>query len=159
LLAHIISQQSGKRNDGKVFGLERIPEICELGGKNLAKYFDESRAKITCADGTQGLLEEAPFDKILVGAAASKDIPQAWRDQLKIGGKIVAPISRSVWLFVKKSETEWEEKEFPGFAFVPLVRNSRLTTNNLRSTTPEKLGPPKRITKKTATLMLLVVGC
>ncbi len=106
--------------EGKVFGIERIQNICEFGRKNLAKYFGESQAKITCADGTKGLPTKAPFDKILAGAAASKEIPQAWRDQLKIGGRIVAPVEGSIWLFIKKP-TGWEEKEFPGFAFVPLL--------------------------------------
>lgn len=116
---------------GKVFGLERIFEICEFGKKNLAKYFDETRAKIICGDGTKGLPKEAPFDKILAGAATSHDIPQEWRDQLKVGGRIVAPIGGSIWLFEKKPVSaqsyggaQWEEKEFPGFAFVPLVKGN-----------------------------------
>lgn len=152
LLAHIVSQQSGNNqllvtsSSGLVFGIERIPEICEFGKKNLEKYFDESRAKIICGDGTLGLPKEAPFDpapfvdkytagakrqstkgagfdKILAGATASREIPKAWRDQLKIGGKIVAPVGNSIWLYIKKSEDEWQEKEYPGFAFVPLVKN------------------------------------
>lgn len=108
--------------NGKVLGIERVGELCEFGQKNLAKYFDESRAKIICGDGTLGYPEGVPFDKILTGASASTEIPDAWKKQLKIGGKIVAPVGGSIWLFVKKSETEWEKKEFPGFVFVPLMR-------------------------------------
>ena len=119
LLAYIVGEK------GKVFGIERIQKLCELGRKNLAKYFDESRTKIICGDGTKGLPEKAPFDKILTGAAASRDIPQAWREQLKVGGRIVAPVGGSIWLYVKKSETELEEKEFPGFVFVPLIKNKQ----------------------------------
>jgi len=115
LLANIVGEK------GRVVGIERIGELCEFGKNNLAKYFNESRARIICGDGTLGLPEEAPFDKILAGAAASADIPQAWRNQLKVGGRIVAPVGGSVWLYVKKSANEWEETEFPGFAFVPLV--------------------------------------
>src|SRR3989344_4689112 len=119
LLAYIVGEK------GEVFGIERIQKLCELGRKNLAKYFDESRTKIICGDGTKGLPEKAPFDKILTGAAASRDIPQAWREQLKVGGRIVAPVGGSIWLYVKKSETELEEKEFPGFVFVPLIKNKQ----------------------------------
>ena len=48
---------------------------------------------------------------------------QNWQDQLTVGGRIVMPIEHSIWLYIKKPETEWEEKEFPGFAFVPLVKD------------------------------------
>lgn len=115
LLAYIVGEK------GRVVGIERIHEVCVFGQKNLAKYFDESRAKIICTDGTLGLPEEAPFDRILAGASALREIPQAWREQLRVGGKIVAPVGGSIWVFKKKSETTWEEKEYPGFAFVPLV--------------------------------------
>lgn len=119
LLAYLVGEK------GKILGVERTPELCEFGKKNLAKYFSESRAKIICADGTLGLSKEAPFDKLLAGAAASREIPLSWRDQLKVGGRIVAPADESVWLFVKKSETEFDEKEFHGFTFVPLIKNGQ----------------------------------
>jgi len=114
---------------GRVTGIERIPELCEIGKANLGKYFDEAQARIVCADGTEGFAEEASFDKILAGAAASRDIPQSWREQLKVGGRIVAPIGGSIWLFIKKSGGEWEEKEYPGFLFVPLIRDKKQDTN------------------------------
>lgn len=114
LLAHLVSG-----NHGNVLGVEKITKLCAFGQKNLAKYFDESRAKIICGDGKN--IKNTRFDKILSSAAAQKDIPAWWREQLAIGGKIVAPIGNSIWLFTKKSETEWEEKEYPGFVFVPLI--------------------------------------
>ncbi len=86
--------------------------------------------KIFCRDGSQGLPEHAPYDKILASAAASADIPRAWRDQLKVRGKIVAPVAGSIWLFVKTSKSEWTKKEFPGFAFVPLVQKKELGIRN-----------------------------
>jgi len=48
-------------------------------------------------------------------------LSSAWKEQLKIGGRIVTPIGSSIWLFVKKSEKDFEEIEYPGFAFVPLI--------------------------------------
>ncbi len=133
LLAEIVGEE------GKVLSVERIPELCEFGQKNLQKYdfLKEGRVQTFCQDASQGLPREAPFDKILAGAAAGlktgraalESIPLAWREQLKIGGKIVAPIgglsaqAGSVWLFVKKSDKEFAEKEFPGFAFVPLIKD------------------------------------
>lgn len=121
LLAHTLNEnhESRIKNHGHVLGVERIPELCDIGQKNLAKYFDESRAKIICGDGKN--MRENQFNKILSGAAAKRSIPQEWRGLICVGGRIVAPIDNSIWLFIKKSETEWEEKEYPGFVFVPLT--------------------------------------
>ena len=56
------------------------------------------RLKFVFSDGSKGYTREAPFDKILASASAEK-IPKAWREQIKIGGKIVTPIGSSIWLF------------------------------------------------------------
>ncbi len=111
-----------EEGSGKVCAIERISELCELGKKNIEKYdfLASGRVECLCADGTKGWAGRAPFDKILAGASAHK-LPLAWKEQLKIGGRIVAPIEWSVWLFIKKSETEFEEIEHPGFSFVPLI--------------------------------------
>ena len=47
--------------------------------------------------------EQAPFDRI-ISAASGQDLPEAWKEQLKIGGRIVAPIKDSIHLFVKKAK-------------------------------------------------------
>ncbi|MFN7088233.1 MAG: protein-L-isoaspartate O-methyltransferase family protein [Candidatus Paceibacteria bacterium] len=119
-----------KEPAGRVFGIERIPELKEFGQKNCAKY-DFVKSGITtflCQDGSKGLPSEAPFDRIQA-AAAAKDIPQAWKEQLKVGGRIVAPIVRQatfygdrMLLIVKESENKFKEEEVPGlYAFVPLI--------------------------------------
>ncbi len=116
LLAEIVGE------NGKVIAVETIPELKEFGEKNVSKYnfIEKGTAKFICADGSKGYEAEAPFDKILASASAQK-LPEAWKGQLKINGRIVAPIGDSIWLFVKKSETEFTEKEHPGFVFVPLI--------------------------------------
>src|SRR3989344_130801 len=106
--------------NGSVYAVERIPELYEFGQKNLQKYKFQN-ISFLCADATKGLVEQAPFDKI-IAAAAGSEIPPAWPEQLKIGGRIVAPVGSSVWLYIKKSEGEFEKLEYPGFAFVPLVK-------------------------------------
>jgi len=132
LLAYIASQKEG----GRVFAIERIPELKEMGEQNCAKYNFVSRgiAKFVLGDGSKGLPEEAPFDAIHAAAALAKEIPAAWKEQIKIGGRIIAPrespepndwfFRQKMWLLVKKSETEFEEKELPGlYAFVPLIED------------------------------------
>jgi len=107
---------------GKVYAIERIEELCEFGKNNVAKYnfIDKGIVEFVCADGTKGWPERAPFDKIIASASA-QNIPDAWKEQLKIGGKMVLPIKNSIWLITKISADKFSEKEFPGFAFVPLI--------------------------------------
>ncbi|MBZ9572183.1 protein-L-isoaspartate O-methyltransferase [Patescibacteria group bacterium] len=120
LLAEIVSEK------GKVIAIEIVPELKEFGEQNVAKYnfIEKGTVEFICADGSKGSSKEAPFDKILASASA-KEIPQAWKEQLKIGGKIVTPIGTSIWLFIKKSEKEFEEIEYPGFVFVPLITEEK----------------------------------
>jgi protein-L-isoaspartate(D-aspartate) O-methyltransferase len=108
---------------GKVIAVEIIPELKEFGEKNVKKYnfIEKGIVEFICVNGTKGYQKKAPFDKILCSAAAKKEIPQAWKEQLKIGGRIVSSVDNSIWLFVKESEIKFQETEYPGFVFVPLV--------------------------------------
>lgn len=116
----LLSQIVGPK--GKVIAIEIVPELKEFSEKNVAKYnfIEKGIAEFICADGSKGHKKEEPFDGILASAAAEK-VPQAWKEQLKIGGRIVAPIKSSIWVLEKESEREFQETEFPGFAFVPLI--------------------------------------
>jgi len=110
------------REQGKVIAIEVIPELMEFGKKNVEKYdfVKKGQVQFICADGSKGYQKEALFDKILVSATAERVFP-AWKEQLKIDGRIVTPIGSSIWLFIKKSEKDFAEFEYPGFAFVPLI--------------------------------------
>ena len=120
----LLSEIVGK--NGKVIAMEVVPDLKEFGEKNVSKYgfVEKGIAEFICADGAKGYKKEAPFDKILASASA-RDLPLAWKEQLKVGGRIVTPIGNSIWLFVKNppvgGETKFEEKEYPGFVFVPLI--------------------------------------
>ncbi len=116
LLAEIVGEK------GKVVAIEILPELFEFGKKNVQKYnfLEKKRVKVILGNGKEGCKEEAPFDKILVSACAKRLYP-AWKEQLKIGGKIVVPMESSIFLFVKKGKEQFEQKEFPGFAFVPFI--------------------------------------
>lgn len=120
LLAEIVGER------GRVFSVERVPELCELGRGNISKYnfIKKGIVECFCEDASAGLPDKMPFDKIIAAAALGKDVPKAWKEQLKAGGKIVVPIDRSVWLYIKKEDGTFQEKEFPGFSFVPFVQNN-----------------------------------
>jgi protein-L-isoaspartate(D-aspartate) O-methyltransferase len=116
LLAHIVSPK------GKVFGIEIIPELHKQSIANISKYdyIKKGVVKMYCQNAFEGLPDKAPFDHI-IAAAEVLVIPQAWKDQLKTGGHIVAPKNNSLFLFTKKANNEFEEEEHPDFAFVPFV--------------------------------------
>ncbi|MDD5489653.1 MAG: protein-L-isoaspartate O-methyltransferase [Candidatus Moranbacteria bacterium] len=116
LLAHIV----GKK--GKVIGMERIKELCRFGMNNVSKYhlIEGGRVKIVCADGSKGYINEAPYQRILVSAAAD-EIPKDLKKQLAVGGRLVIPVKNSIWMVKKISDKDFQEEEYPGFAFVPLV--------------------------------------
>lgn len=104
--------------DGKVFGIEKIPELVALGKNNISRYKFEN-AEIREAGVNLGLEEEAPFDRILVSASA-KRIPEELLDQLKIGGIMVVPVNKCIYRIKKMSKNEIETENYPGFYFVPL---------------------------------------
>ncbi len=120
ILSFIVSQNSAA---GKVIGIERINELKETAEKNVSKYgfIEGGVAQIILADGSKGYKKEEPFDKIIAGAAAKGDVPQAWKRQLKIGGRIVAPVDQSVIVIEKTEKDAFVKKEYFGFSFVPLI--------------------------------------
>ena len=119
LLGHIVFR--GK-NKGQVIAIERIPGLCSFGRKNIAKYnlIKKGAVRYELGDGRIGFPEEAPFDRILA-SAAGETLSEAWKEQIKPGGIIVAPLGSSIWKFAKSIEGTMLAVEYPGFAFVPLV--------------------------------------
>jgi len=116
MLAHIVGDK------GKVYAIERIKELKEFGQNNVSKY-NFKNVGFFCSDGHKGLKEYAPFDRIIVAAAAD-EIPKDLKDQLKINGRLVIPTAnQDIRLIIKKTEIDFEEKIFPGFVFVPLIKD------------------------------------
>ncbi len=118
----LLAEIAAKKEGGKVIGLEIIPELKEFGENNLNKYgfIENGTAKNILADANKGYPDGASYDRILASASA-KSIPKQWKEQLKINGRIVASVGNSIYLLIKKGENDFEQQEFPGFAFVPLV--------------------------------------
>jgi len=132
------SELKNRRKSALVIAVERIPELKKMTEDNAKKYnfIEKGLVRAVLSDGSKGFPEEAPFDRIIVAAAiqnlrssasyqresAAGYIPSEWKKQLKIGGRIVTPIRDSVFVFDKASEDRLEEKEYPGFSFVPLIK-------------------------------------
>jgi protein-L-isoaspartate(D-aspartate) O-methyltransferase len=115
LLAEIVGE------NGKVYGIEIVPEVFEFGKKNIEKYnfLQKGIVEVFLMDGSKGFPEKAPFDRILV-SAASKKIPEEMILQLKNGGILVIPDFEGIWK-IKKVNGKIEKEYHYGFVFVPLV--------------------------------------
>ena len=104
---------------GRVFSIEYFPELKSFAESNLHRYDFKNVALLT-GDGKNGLPQEAPFDKI-VSSAEVKEIPQAWGEQLKIGGSILTPIDSKIVLAKKAAKDKFNAGFFSAFSFVPLL--------------------------------------
>ncbi len=113
----LLSQIVGSR--GKVYAVERIPELVELGRSNCLKAGAQN-VQFFQAGQSYGLPKHSPYDRILVSAAAQK-LPEELLGQLKVGGKLVIPVIDDVLEITKNKGGDYETKTHPGFMFVPLV--------------------------------------
>lgn len=120
----IIAQNALTSISYSVISVERIEELQKLAKENLAKYEFEKQGtvRLVLGNGSLGCKEFEPYDKI-ISAAASDEIPSAWLEQLKIGGKIIAPVKNSIVVVEKKSKDSYDKKEYFGFSFVPLIKD------------------------------------
>lgn len=124
-IAEIIAPNSTPRSEwGCVFTVEIIKELADNSRKNIRNSGYADRVKIINADGSKGYSEKAPYDRILVTAAAPS-IPQPLLDQLKTGGIMLIPVGNAS-LFqslikIIKNEDKIKKKNLGGVAFVPLT--------------------------------------
>jgi len=116
--AAVLAELTGP--DGMVYSIERIPELAEFARDNLRNAGYPNAAVMT-GDGTLGLPEYAPYDRILVACAAPA-IPPPLIDQLKRGGKMAIPIGDYMQelYIVHKNDVISKEKS-GGVIFVPLI--------------------------------------
>jgi len=108
---------------GTVIAIERIPQLSEFGKKNVSAYGYQN-ARFIAGDGTRGYKTAAPFDKIIVAAAAEIGVPDILLQQLKVPGRLVIPVGKyeqDMVVMDKIAQNEFHEARYPGFQFVPLV--------------------------------------
>lgn len=119
--AAILSELVGKK--GHVYTVERIEEVANFAKDNLKNY---KNMEVIIGDGTKGYEVKAPYDKIMVTAAAPR-IPKPLIEQLKIKGELAIPVgSRMFQEFILirktgKKEEEVEKEYVCGCVFVPLI--------------------------------------
>lgn len=109
----------------RVYTVERHKPLAEVAHR----HFDQLKLRnITtrCDDGMKGWPEAAPFDRIIVTAAAGEDPPKPLLDQMKIGGIMVIPVggqgnTQTLRRYKRESEEIYSKMDLLPVRFVPLL--------------------------------------
>jgi len=124
-IAELVAPGGAPRSEyGHVYTVEIVQELADFARKNIMKAGYGDRVTIISGDGSLGYPEKAPYDKILVTAAAP-DIPKPLMDQLKSDGIMLIPVG-SASLFqnlikITKTNGKTKQENLGGVAFVPLT--------------------------------------
>jgi len=125
-IAEIVAPLDSPRSEwGRVYTVEIVQALANNARKNIMTTGYADRVTVINADGSKGYSEKAPYDRIVVTAAAPK-VPEPLIDQLKIGGIMLAPVG-SVSLFQtllkisKGLDGKIKQENLGGVAFVPLT--------------------------------------
>jgi protein-L-isoaspartate(D-aspartate) O-methyltransferase len=125
-IGELIAPHDAPRSEwGHVYTLEIVQGLAEISRKNIMNAGYGDRVTIIHGDGSKGYPEKAPYDRVLVTAAAP-DVPEPLVDQLKPNGILLIPIG-SVSLFqnlikvTKDMNGKIREDNLGGVAFVPLT--------------------------------------
>ena len=110
----------------RVYSVERIPALAEAAERRLGEL-GIANVEIRIADGYQGWEEKAPFDAIIVTAAAA-EVPPALVRQLKPGGRLAIPVgpqhrSQDLRVICKDESGASHSRSVLPVVFVPLVRD------------------------------------
>lgn len=106
-----------------VTSVERLGPLHRKAAGHLASLGAQG-VRLVHADGRQGHAADAPYDSI-VAAAGGEDVPQAWLDQLAVGGRIVAPLhdaaaSGQMLVVIDRTADGWQREVRDAVHFVPL---------------------------------------
>ncbi|MCW4005107.1 MAG: protein-L-isoaspartate(D-aspartate) O-methyltransferase [Candidatus Bathyarchaeota archaeon] len=125
-VAHIIAPPAAPRSEwGHVYTVEIVTSLAKNARRNIREAGYGDRITIISGDGSLGYKQKAPFDRILVTAAAPR-IPEPLLDQLKPHGILVAPVGKlSLFQYLMKitklPDGKTAEENLGGVAFVPLT--------------------------------------
>jgi protein-L-isoaspartate(D-aspartate) O-methyltransferase len=106
----------------KIYSVERIPELLRKTKQRL-RELDIYNVQFRPGDGWEGWPKYAPYDGIIVAAAASV-VPEKLLEQLAPGGRLVMPVGPPGYqelMLVTQQQDHFEERSLGGVSFVPLV--------------------------------------
>lgn len=106
----------------RLFSVERYLSLAEKAKKSISRLGYDLNVKVS--DGTLGWAEFSPYDKIII-TAASPAVPESIKKQVKIGGRMVAPLgprdNQQLTVIDKLDENKFKSRAACGCVFVPLI--------------------------------------
>ena len=104
----------------EVYSMERISGLLDRARANL-RELRIPNLRLVYGDGARGLLEAAPFDAMIMAAAAPQ-LPQTLRDQLAPGGRLIAPVGakEQALCLIERTRSGFCESWLDAVRFVPL---------------------------------------
>jgi protein-L-isoaspartate(D-aspartate) O-methyltransferase len=125
-IAEVIAPHDAPRSNwGHVYTVEVVQELADFARKTIMKAGYGDRVTIICTDGSTGYRDKAPYDRILVTAAAPA-VPEPLVDQLKPTGIMLIPVGsaalfQNLLKMTKANDGKIKEENLGGVAFVPLT--------------------------------------
>lgn len=108
---------------GHVYTIERIEPLASFAEENLKRTGYKDSVTVIMGDGSKGLKEHAPFDRIFV-ACSAPDVPAPLTEQLADGGKMLVPVGGRMYqdlICVERRGSRYLKKSHGGCVFVPLI--------------------------------------
>ncbi|MDW5563984.1 MAG: protein-L-isoaspartate(D-aspartate) O-methyltransferase [Methanomassiliicoccus sp.] len=109
--------------EGRVYTIERIEALGRKARETLERLGYGDRIEVIIADGTNGLEEHAPYDRIFVAAAGPK-VPEPLKEQLADHGILMVPVGGRMvqdLVLVSRSGGRFYERSLGSVVFVPLI--------------------------------------
>ena len=125
-IAEVVAPKEAPRSEwGHVYTLEIISALAEMARRNIMNAGYGDRVTILNVDGSKGYAEKAPYDRMVVTAAAPQ-IPLPMLEQLKSGGILVIPVGgpflfQRLLRLTRRVDGEVVEENLGAVSFVPLT--------------------------------------
>jgi protein-L-isoaspartate(D-aspartate) O-methyltransferase len=128
---------------GRVFTIERHPALADLARARL-RQLGYGNVEVRTGDGTLGWPDKAPFD-VIIATAGGPRVPEAWRAQLAVEGRLVMPVGdtptqQRLIRLTRTGPQTWHEEEIEHVRFVPLIGEQGWSEEH----ETRKPGPPSR---------------
>lgn len=109
---------------GTVYSIEVFSDLADQARTNLHRLGYEN-IEITCADGTMGWPEHAPYEGI-IATASGPDVPHPLKEQLTVGGRLVMPVGeyrfgQYITRVTRGTDDRFHQERLLDVAFVPLI--------------------------------------